>query len=62
MKISTTQNGLVVYTSNFLPKPDISGEEDGNNHKQHAAICLETSQFNDAVNKLNSEIDGWPKE
>ena len=58
MVISTTQNCLVVYTSNFLPKP--KKDDDGDKHIQHAAICLETTQFNNAVNMIGKE--GWPKE
>ena len=41
MKVSTTQNCLVVYTSNFLPKA--CEDFDDGNHRKHAAICLETS-------------------
>lgn len=58
LKISTTQNCLIVYTGNFLPK------DSQDLHKQYAAICLEPGQFNNAVNMLKPEWEekGWPKE
>ena len=58
MKVSTTQNCLGVYTSNHLPKAG-TNPDDGF-HTKHAAVCLETSQFNDAVNKIGKA--GWPSE
>ena len=57
LKISTTQNCLVVYTANFLPK---SGRDKDDLHTQYSAICLETTQFNNAMNMIGTE--GWPKE
>jgi len=59
MIISTTQPCVVIYTSNFLQNSKDKDFADGN-HSQHAAICLETTQFNNAVNMIGQ--DSWPKE
>ena len=53
MKISTTQTNLQVYTGNYLHCFE-------NRFDQYAAIALETTGFNDAVNKLGTI--GWPEE
>ena len=47
MKIWTTQAALVCYTGNYLPEDGSDG-----NHRQHATVCLETQQFNDAINRI----------
>ena len=57
MIISTTQPCVVIYTSNFIPSSQDKDFNDGN-HSQHAAICLETTQFNNAINMIGK--DGWP--
>jgi len=46
MQVSSTQPSVVVYTTNWVeaPSPD-------SKHRQHAAICLETCQYLDAINK-----------
>ena len=57
LKISTTQNCVVVYTANFLPK---TGKDPADHHTQYSSICLETTNFNNAVNFIGKE--GWPEE
>ena len=47
MKIWTTQAALVCYTGNYLPEDGSDG-----NHRQHATICLETVNLNDAMNHI----------
>ena len=56
LKIFTTQPLLVVYTGNCLPQ----GEQKDTFHRPYAAILLETSQLNDAINHRGK--DGWPKD
>ena len=53
MSVYTTQPNIVVYTGNNLQ----DNSED--KHKKHAAICLETCGFIDAMNNQGKE--GWPK-
>lgn len=47
--IHTTKPGVQVYTANWLP----SGTSDASTHphKQHMAVCIETQNFPDAVNR-----------
>ena len=52
MKVESTQPSVVVYTTNFVDKSDTK-------HTTHAAICLETCQLPDAINKIG--VDGFPK-
>lgn len=52
MTIKSTQPVVVVYTTNWVPNSD-------SNHRQHAAVCLETCEYPDAVNMR--EVAGFPK-
>lgn len=52
MTVKSTQPVVVIYTSNWVPDSDT-------NHRQHAAICLETCAYPDAINQRN--VNGFPK-
>ena len=57
LEILTDQPGIQVYTGNYLDS-SLTGK-DGTTYRQHAAICLETECFPDAINK--TEWHGkWP--
>ncbi|MBT6641865.1 MAG: galactose-1-epimerase, partial [Planctomycetaceae bacterium] len=57
LEICTDQPGIQVYTGNYLDS-SLKGKS-GITYKQHAAICLETECFPDAVNQ--TEWHGkWP--
>ena len=46
MRVSTSEPGVQLYTSNFLD--GVAGKR-GAIHLRHAALCLETQRFPDAV-------------
>lgn len=52
MIIQSTHPSFVVYTSNWIPPAEDS------RHTVHAAICLETCGYADAVN--NRKLPAWP--
>lgn len=54
MEIHTTEPGIQFYTGNFLG--DVAGKA-GAVYDKHAAFCLETQNFPDAVNKVGTP--GW---
>jgi len=59
MTIKSTHPVVVIYTTNWLPTPaNLTADHPGGNHIQHAAICLETCGYSDAVNNTNEP--GWP--
>ena len=47
----TTAPGVQLYTGNYL---DMTGKE-GVHYKKHAAFCLETQNYPDAINKVRAE-------
>jgi aldose 1-epimerase len=49
MDVSTTAPGLQLYSGNFLDG-SVAGKE-GVAYARHAALCLETQGFPDAVNQ-----------
>jgi galactose mutarotase-like enzyme len=53
MWVQSTQPCVVVYTTNWVAPSDTI-------HRPHAAVCLETCQFPDAVNMVGTA--GFPKE
>ena len=63
LNIFTTQPCLQVYTANCLQYPQESDKPDENpadRHRKFAAIALEPTGFNNAVNMIGKE--GWPTE
>ena len=59
MRVKSSQPVVVVYTTNWLPAKDkILENHAGGIHLQHAAICLETCNYSDAVN--NYKEKNWP--
>ena len=51
MTVKSTQPVVVIYTTNWVPESDTK-------HRQHAAICLETCAYPDAINQRN--VRGFP--
>jgi aldose 1-epimerase len=49
MEVHTTEPGVQLYTANFLDG-SLTGKG-GVVYRQHAAFCLETQHFPDAVNQ-----------
>lgn len=49
LKCFTTQNGVHLYTANYVDVPDNMGKE-GTAYKKNSAFCLKTQGFPDAVN------------
>ena len=52
MTVKSTQPVVVIYTTNWVPDSDT-------NHRQHAAICLETCAYPDAISQR--DVVGFPK-
>jgi len=52
MDVYTDQPGVQFYTGNFLDG-SLARCKDGAVYKQHAALCLETQNYPDAINKPN---------
>ena len=57
LEILTDQPGIQVYTGNYLDS-SLTGK-DGTIYRQHAAICLETECFPDAINQTEWHGE-WP--
>ena len=53
METYTTLPGVQFYTGNFLD--GVKGK-DGAMHGQHAALCLETQDFPDAINHVRRRL------
>jgi len=56
LEVYSNQPGVQLYTSNFLPEKDqmgITGKK-GTQYYKHAAFCLETQNYPDAVNHVSS--------
>lgn len=52
MRVLTTQPGVQLYTGNWLPgPPDAPATGEWGPHTRYRALCLETQNFPDAVNK-----------
>lgn len=51
----SNQPGVQLYTSNFIPDKNTSGivGKEGKTYFKHAALCLETQNYPDAVNHEN---------
>ena len=49
MRVFTTEVGVQVYTTNFLPK-----SEDAAPHDVFRAVCLETENFPNAINDVST--------
>lgn len=63
INIYTNQPCLQVYTTNHLPYPteeDKPEENPEHRHRKFAAIALEATGYNNAVNMIGKE--GWPKD
>ncbi len=52
MECRTTQNGIQLYTANYVEVPAEKGKENTAYHEK-SAFCLETQNFPDAVNHSN---------
>jgi len=50
LEVYTTQPGIQFYTANYLPDEGIKGKG-GAVYRQHAALCLETQNYPDAINE-----------
>jgi aldose 1-epimerase len=57
LDVLTDQPGIQVYTGNYLDS-SLTGKS-GTTYKQHAAICLETECFPDAINQTDWHGE-WP--
>ncbi|KAL6430796.1 hypothetical protein ACFW04_006963 [Cataglyphis niger] len=55
LEVYSNQPGVQLYTSNFLPERNNTGilGKDGVRYFKHAAFCLETQNYPDAVNHEN---------
>jgi len=52
MRVLTTQPGVQLYTGNWLPgPPDAPPTGEHGPHTRYRALCLETQNFPDAINK-----------
>jgi aldose 1-epimerase len=58
MDVYTTAPGIQCYTGNFLDGSSLVGR-DGIAYAKHAAVCLETQSFPDAINHRD-EFKGYP--
>ncbi|XP_011633639.1 aldose 1-epimerase isoform X2 [Pogonomyrmex barbatus] len=52
LEVYSNQPGVQFYTSNFIPETGISGKN-GVQYFRHAAFCLETQNYPDAINHKN---------
>lgn len=53
LEVHSDQPGVQLYTSNNLPAEDILKGKGGAIYAKHAAFCLETQNYPDAVNQVN---------
>ncbi|XP_029051023.2 galactose mutarotase-like isoform X1 [Osmia bicornis bicornis] len=55
LEVFSNQPGVQFYTANFLPAPGTAGVQgkNGSAYFKHAAFCLETQNYPDAVNHEN---------
>jgi aldose 1-epimerase len=52
LEVHSDQPGVQLYTSNNLPAEDILKGKGGATYAKHAAFCLETQNYPDAVNQV----------
>ena len=52
LKVYSNQSGVQLYTTNSVPENGIVGK-DGAKYFRHAAFCLETQNYPDAINHEN---------
>ena len=53
MRVFSDQPGFQFYTANFLPNDDSLIGKAGNGYRKHAAFCVETQHFPNAINQVS---------
>lgn len=58
LKVFSNQPGIQFYTANFLPESNSTGVrgKNGSEYFKHAAFCLETQNYPNAINHVSTEI------